>query len=178
MAQQQDVLLVEDTLTQALRISHILSTKYQVKHAKSGREALDLLSTYRPALILSDINMPEMDGYQLCTRIKEIPEYSNIPFVLLIFPLDNRETTNIINCRADDLVGKIFDSEYLLGRLSEILDKRCDQSDQSDPTSQFAANDKSGENKGRQEPNAEVLRLGQLLASAIGIVSHYNRVND
>lgn len=191
--QQQEILLVEDTLTQAMGITHILSTKYQVKLARSGREALELLGTYRPALILSDINMPEMDGYQLCARIKETPEYATIPFVLMIFPLDNQDTINIINSGADDLVGKIFESEYLLGRLSDILDNGSDQINQTDQashteqisqtnqtsqTSETGTNGQSVGKPGRDDLDAEVLRLRHLLVSAIELVAHHNRAND
>jgi CheY-like chemotaxis protein len=66
-----EILIVEDSPTQAQQLKHILERhRFEVLVAADGRQALALLGEHKPALVISDILMPEMDGYELCTRIK------------------------------------------------------------------------------------------------------------
>ena len=65
------VLIVEDSVTQAMKLQHLLERNgYEVFSARDGVEALAKLEARRPTLIISDINMPEMNGYEVCERLK------------------------------------------------------------------------------------------------------------
>jgi len=79
-----DILVVEDSPTQALRLKYILEKQeYQVRLAVNGVEGMQAIRMQRPTLVISDVIMPEMDGYELCTRIKQDPEFKDIPVILL-----------------------------------------------------------------------------------------------
>lgn len=123
----QDILLVEDTLTQAMLFQHLLEKNgQQVKLARSGAKALELLEKLEhlkelPALILTDINMPEMDGYQLCAKIKENPAYSHIHVVLFASATKTSEIALILNSGADDIVFKKWNEEKLVKKLKTIV---------------------------------------------------------
>lgn len=123
----QDILLVEDTLTQAMLFQHLLEKNGQsVKLARSGAKALELLEKLAnlnelPALILTDINMPEMDGYELCRKIKENPAYSHIQVVLFASVSNAIEIADILNCGADDIVLKKWNEEKLVKKLKSMV---------------------------------------------------------
>ena len=78
------ILVVDDSLTTRTLISNILNEKgYDVISAKSGKEALDLISNKSFRLIVTDIEMPEMDGFELSQNIRSIDAYENIPIIIL-----------------------------------------------------------------------------------------------
>ncbi len=70
------ILVVEDSATQAELLQHVLEQRgYRLSAARNGREALAALRANPPTLVISDIVMPEMDGYQLCRRIKQDDQF-------------------------------------------------------------------------------------------------------
>ncbi|OPY08176.1 MAG: Response regulator PleD [Syntrophus sp. PtaB.Bin001] len=78
------ILIVEDSPTQAEHLEHILTeTGYQTDSVQNGREAVGYLSQAKPDIIISDILMPEMDGYAFCRWLKDQPNLRNIPVILL-----------------------------------------------------------------------------------------------
>ncbi len=56
---------------------------FDVLTARNGREALAAMQTYQPTVIITDVNMPEVDGYEFCRRIRANPEFASIPVILL-----------------------------------------------------------------------------------------------
>ncbi len=79
-----DPLVVEDSSTQAEHLKYILEKHgYEVAVAKNGKEAIDYLNTNLPSIIISDVVMPEMDGFELCKRVKGDEKLGKIPFVIL-----------------------------------------------------------------------------------------------
>ena len=87
MQQRRDgkgILIVEDSKTQAFMLENFLNEQdFDVYVAGNGREALELLQEIRPAIVISDIIMPEMDGYDLCKKIKDDEKLKNIVVILL-----------------------------------------------------------------------------------------------
>src|SRR5689334_835722 len=74
------VLIAEDSATQAERLKYVLERNgYQVTSTMNGRQALEAAKTNKPTLVISDIMMPEMNGYQLCHQIKSDPQLNDIP---------------------------------------------------------------------------------------------------
>lgn len=121
--QKPGILLVEDTLTQALLMQHQLKKAgYTVKLARSGKAALEEMekdSSY--GLILSDINMPGMDGFQLCKELKAKEEWKSIPFILLATPVEKLEILRMLECGAENFILKAFDEATFLHKLEDIL---------------------------------------------------------
>ncbi len=116
------ILIVEDSLTQAVRLQYLLEEDgFQVLLARNGLEALELLNTNRPALIISDVVMPEMDGYQLCRSLKANPRLRDIPVILLTSLADPHEVIKAMENGADNFVTKPYTKTFLLSRLEHTL---------------------------------------------------------
>ncbi|HYR58785.1 MAG TPA: response regulator, partial [Chthoniobacteraceae bacterium] len=117
-----DILIVEDSPTQALKLRHVLERHdYRVTAARDGREALATLATHAPTLIITDINMPEMDGYELCQRIKDEPRTRELPVILLTSLSDPKDILRGLECGADNFIVKPYDEEFLLSRIQYVL---------------------------------------------------------
>lgn len=117
-----EILIVEDSPTQGQRLSYVLhSHGFSPTLVSSSTEALTSIHAHRPTLVLSDIVMPGMDGYQLCARIKSDPALADLP-VILITPLtDSREVTNALESQADGFITKPCDEDFLLSRIHYVL---------------------------------------------------------
>ncbi len=116
------VLVVEDSPTQTLRLQHLLESHgIQVLTAANGREALDKLANAAPTLVLSDITMPEMDGYDLCRRIKDGAATTGVPVILLTSLSDPQDILKGLECGADSFVVKPYDEAFLISRIRHVL---------------------------------------------------------
>ncbi len=126
------ILIAEDSPTQAQRLRHILEQQgYQVTAAANGRLALEEAQRLKPALIISDVVMPEMDGYELCRRVKADPALADIPVILVTTMSDPQDVIRGLECRADNFILKPYDEKYLLNRLQFVLvNREMRQSDQ------------------------------------------------
>jgi len=97
---------------------------YEVLPAQSGKAALETLASRHVDLVLLDINMPEMDGYEVCGKIKSDPQTRHIP-VIMITSLDSRDNKlRSIEAGADEFLGKPLDQSELLLRVKNILAAR------------------------------------------------------
>jgi len=116
------ILIVEDAPANIQVLSTLLRGQgYQISVATSGRQALDVLARVRPDLILLDVMMPEVDGFETCRRIKATPEWRDIP---IIFVTGRTETSDIVRgfeLAAVDYVAKPFQSHELLARVATHL---------------------------------------------------------
>ncbi len=116
------ILIVEDTPANIQTLTATLKGKgYQISVATNGKQALDVLARVRPDLILLDVMMPEMDGFETCHRIKASAEWRDIP---VIFLTAKTETTDIVRgfeLGAVDYVGKPFNTHELLARVNTHL---------------------------------------------------------
>jgi two-component system sensor histidine kinase/response regulator len=120
--QEFEILIVEDSPTQAERLRRLIQSKsYRVRVAGNGRLALAMLREHKPHLVLSDIIMPEMDGYELCRAIKADESLSQIPVILVTALNDAKDIIRGIECGADNFVRKPYSEEYLLSRISHML---------------------------------------------------------
>ncbi|RME41392.1 MAG: hybrid sensor histidine kinase/response regulator [Caldilineae bacterium] len=119
------ILVVEDSRTQAAQLQHqLLQQGFQVSVANNGLEALAHLRREIPTLIISDIVMPEMDGYELCRRLRETPAYRDIPVILLTALSDLEDVVLALESGADNFVTKPYKLDYLLSRIENILINR------------------------------------------------------
>ncbi|HEY9215561.1 MAG TPA: response regulator [Ancylobacter sp.] len=112
------VLMAEDSPTQAEHLRWLLEEAgYRVAAAPDGRQALDLAREVMPDLIVSDVVMPGMDGYELCKAIKSDPALKHIPVVLVTSLAHPRDVIAGLNCGADNFITKPYDGRHLIARL-------------------------------------------------------------
>jgi two-component system, sensor histidine kinase and response regulator len=117
-----DILIVEDSPTQALKLKYILEKQeYSVQLATNGREGLEAIERRRPTLIISDVVMPEMDGYEFCSSIKASEDLRDIPVILLTTLSDPQDIIRGLECGADNFLNKPYNEETLLSRIKYIL---------------------------------------------------------
>src|SRR5664280_305163 len=117
-----EILIVEDSLTQATQIKHLLeSNHYKVSVAQNGKQALDKLSKHKPSLVISDILMPEINGYELCKKIKSNKNTQDIPVILLTRLFDPEEIIAGLSCGADSFITKPYNEKHLLSNIWKIL---------------------------------------------------------
>ena len=116
------LILVVDDLPQNVRLlDAVLSPQgFRVATASSGKEALDVLSKEHPDLVLLDILMPGIDGYEVCRRIREDPGTAFLP-VIMITASEGEDKIRAIESGADDFVHKPFDQAELLARVRSLV---------------------------------------------------------
>ena len=120
-----EILIVEDSLTQALKLQYILEQHdYSVAVANNGQEAIEYLREHTPALVISDIVMPEMDGYEMCRRIKEQEALKAIPVILLTSLSDPVDVIRGLQCGADNFITKPYQEDFLISRVKSVLINR------------------------------------------------------
>ena len=116
------ILIVEDSPTQAKLLNSLLTNQgYRVTAAENGVQALEQLKGEKPTLIISDIVMPEMNGYELCRRIKADERLSDIPVILLTSLSDPSDIIMGLEVRADNFITKPYDEKFLCSRIQHIL---------------------------------------------------------
>ena len=117
-----DVLLIEDSKTQAAQIKATLeSVGLQVRVAYDGQEGLREVMERRPDLIVLDVKLPGMDGFQVCRRLKRTPETQTIPIIMLTENDGAQATMSGIQAGADDYIPKdIFATEHLVNTLQQL----------------------------------------------------------
>ena len=121
----RDILIVEDSPTQAQRLKSLLVTRFPAEHirlAKNGKDALDRVAEKVPALIISDVVMPVMDGYQMCSVLKKNPACKTIPVILLTSLSDPEDIIRGLNAGTDYYLTKPYEDNFLISRISEILE--------------------------------------------------------
>jgi len=126
-----EILVVEDSPTQAAQLGFILERRgYRMTAVRNGREALLWMANHAPALVLSDVVMPEVDGYTLCRSIKQ-GMGPNIPVVLLTSLSDPADVVKGLEAGADSFIFKPYEERYLLARIEYLLANRHLRADDS-----------------------------------------------
>ena len=117
------ILVAEDSPTQALRLRLLLERSgYEVIVAADGREALEAARREKPTLVISDVVMPEMDGYGLSRSIKSDSDLHQIPVMLVTTLSDPQDVIRGIEAGADNFVVKPYEEDYLAARVGFLLD--------------------------------------------------------
>ena len=116
-----EVLVVEDSRTQAEQLRYLLEQNgYAVRVAGNGREGLAAVRERRPTLVVSDIVMPEMDGFAMCRAIKSDPDLKDLPVVIVTSLSGVQDIARSLECGADNFIRKPYDPDMLLARLHYI----------------------------------------------------------
>ncbi len=120
--QDIDVLIVEDSPTQIAHLSYLLEEEgYAVRTTTNGRQALAAIRSRMPTIIISDIMMPEMDGYTLCRAIKADATLKNVPVILVTDLNSPQDVVMGLECCADNFITKPYDPQFLLARITQSL---------------------------------------------------------
>jgi DNA-binding response OmpR family regulator len=116
------LLLADDSPTIQKVVELLLSPEnFEIKSVNDGEEALRAIDSFRPDIVLADIDMPTIDGYQLCERIKKNPLTSSIAVILLagaFEPFDKNRAKSVL---ADDFIIKPFESKELISKVQAVL---------------------------------------------------------
>lgn len=122
------VLLADDSITMQKVIELVLAGEgFEVKTASNGGDALSHLSSFKPDIVLADIEMPEMNGYELAEKIKGDPETNGIPVILLAGAFEPLDESRVRISGADDTLIKPFESSDLLEKINNLLSTRLTQ---------------------------------------------------
>lgn len=118
------ILYVEDNFDNRVLIRRVLESEgYQVLEASTAYKAFEELEKQLPDLILTDINMPDMDGYTLTTKIKENPEYQNIPVIAVTANVMRGDKERSLRAGCDGYIQKPIDIDLLAEQIQRYLKK-------------------------------------------------------
>ena len=121
-AREVEILIAEDSATQREQLQQLLAEHgYKVAATANGKEALASARRHRPALIISDVLMPELDGYGLCKAIKCDERLKDIPVMLVTSLSDPQDVIRGLECGADNFIRKPYERRYLLTRIEQLL---------------------------------------------------------
>ena len=116
------LLLADDSITIQKVVELVLAEEgFEIKAVNNGEEALAALATFKPDVVLADIEMPKMNGYQLCEKLKQNPDTKRVPVILLsgaFEPLDEELAAQV---KADSFVVKPFESQELISKINASL---------------------------------------------------------
>mgnify|MGYP001039558605 FL=1 len=121
-ARKVEILIAEDSPTQAEKLKYLLEENgYKVTTAGDGKQALSKARQRNPTLIISDVMMPEMNGFALCSEIKRDAQLKKIPVILLTSLADVKDIIQGLESGADNFIRKPYDDRYLLDRIEYLL---------------------------------------------------------
>jgi CheY-like chemotaxis protein len=116
------LLLADDSITIQKVVELILAEEeFEIKSAGNGEEALAMIPSFNPDIVLADIEMPKMNGYQLCEKIKQSPSTSAIPVILLTGAFEPIDEELAKQVQADDFIVKPFESQELISKINAAL---------------------------------------------------------
>ncbi|HVN52826.1 MAG TPA: response regulator [Anaerolineaceae bacterium] len=122
MSTQLAILHVEDNQDNRILIRRLLqSDGYEVLEADSATQAMDMIQVHSPDLILMDINMPDIDGYTLTTRLKGLPETSRIPIIALTANVMKGDRERTLQAGCDGYIEKPIDVDNFLDVISRYV---------------------------------------------------------
>ena len=132
------MLLADDSITIQKVVELVLAEEgFEIKAVNNGEEALAAIETFKPDVVLADIEMPKMNGYQLCEKLKAHPLTKNVPVILLsgaFEPLDEELARNV---KADSFVIKPFESQELISKINAALVSASTMAETADSSEQL-----------------------------------------
>ncbi len=121
------VMIVDDDVDTVELIQMALQQDYEVLTAGDGLQAMERILVYEPDLIILDIMMPKMNGFQLCTSLRRNPDYREIPIVFLSAKSSKKDHDYAYHCGATAYINKPFDMHYLQAYLHQLVSNRAFQ---------------------------------------------------
>jgi two-component system, sensor histidine kinase and response regulator len=122
MNENKGILIVEESLTKAIQLQSILEKeKFNVTVATDNQNALRYLGKNPPDLVISETNMSNIDGFELCRYIKATPALKDIPVVLLTSLSDTQDVLKALDCGANNFLSKPYDEQVLSARIRTMF---------------------------------------------------------
>lgn len=118
------ILIVEDNVELLMLMKQLLSRKYKVETARHGREAVELIEKTELDLIISDVMMPVMDGYELVKYVKNSVGYRHLPIIMLTAKTQDTDKMDALTVGADEYMTKPFKMKELLLRIDNMIANR------------------------------------------------------
>jgi len=118
---RKKIIIVDDNASYLSIVRVLLKTHYEIYPAPSAFKLFRIIENFIPDLVLLDVNMPEMNGFEAISILKENPRYKNIPVVFLTAKDDEASAIKGLDLGASDYVTKPFSGPLLLKRISNIL---------------------------------------------------------
>lgn len=174
------ILIVDDLKENLFVLNHVLkSNNYEVYLETNGRDAIQAAEENRPDLILLDLMMPDMDGFEVCQKLKEIEETSDIPIVFLTSNISVESNLKGLNLGAADYIFKPFNKNLLLKKVEQLLDnkRKLQDSLEYDPLTNLLVRESLYKSlKEKLIPNAN--SKDKLLAVMTFDLSRFKFIND
>ncbi|MBO4680002.1 MAG: diguanylate cyclase [Lachnospiraceae bacterium] len=121
MKVKKQILIVDDVTTNLKCLGEILKDNYSLSMAKSGEQAISMLSKVKPDLVLLDVKMPGMDGYETFKEIKRIKGFEDTPVIFLTADTENESELKGLRLGACDFIRKPYEPEVMIGRIERVL---------------------------------------------------------
>lgn len=121
---KHNILIVENEIDVLTFLKSTFSEKYNITTAKNGIEALEKLEQREPELVISDVMMPEMDGYELCQKIKENPDLGHISVLLLTALGEKESLIKGLEYGADEYISKPFSIKHLELSVDKLIENK------------------------------------------------------
>lgn len=116
------VLLADDSPTIQKVVELLLSSEnFEIKTVSDGEEALGLIDSFMPDIVLADVSLPRVNGYQLCEKIKRNPSTSSIAVILLTGAFEPFDKNHAKSVLADDFITKPFESAELINKVKALI---------------------------------------------------------
>ncbi len=126
------LLLADDSITIHKVVELILAGEgFEIKVTNNGEEALAVISAFKPDIVLADVEMPKMNGYLLCEKIKHNPSTSGIPILLLAGAFEPFDEETAKKVGADGFVIKPFESQELINKINEAISSSVVQKEEA-----------------------------------------------
>ena len=124
MPDKRKILAVDDNISNNEIVEEILSNEYELKIATSGEQALEILGDFKPDIILLDIMMPELDGYDTCLKIRENPDMKDVTIIMVSAKGMASDMYKGHEVGADDYITKPFSQEQLLESIEFFVEQK------------------------------------------------------
>jgi DNA-binding response OmpR family regulator len=119
---KKKILIVDDEPNIIVPLEFLMTQNhYDVQTADTGEKALDLISRWKPDLILLDIMLPGMDGYEVCQKIRQEKEFSRTRIIFLSAMARSIDIAKGMGLAADDYITKPFANDYVVSKVKELL---------------------------------------------------------
>ena len=168
----QKILIVDDNEKNIQVVANVLAeNNYDIDYALNGQDALNLINSYDFTLILLDIMMPGMDGFEVCKRIKNNPEKNEIPIIFLTAKTDVDSIQKAFDNGGVDYLNKPFNSKELLARVKTHVALKTSK-DKLKDTNKWLEEKVAERTQELDTANKKLLELDKAKSQFINIISH------